>query len=202
MTRSKSENDLIKISLTAILKKIERALAYVKLVSGLMYVSSTSRKVVIEPLVLALAAALDEWDKESALVKQLQPLAKFIPDDLRLSFVQAITRSYVGYKGGSSSYSLTTFYSNGAAPYIKEMFQSFDSASTDAFVEVLNTDPVLRRRMKEKGQLDRLRVLGNILLESEIAVSEAVVVLEKLCDEDDTEEFFSKTLTKLKKSTL
>jgi len=181
-------------------KRIERALGYIKLVSGLMYVSSTSRKVVIEPLVGALRASLDNWDNETALVKQLQPLARFIPDDLRSTFVEAVTLSYVGYKGSSYSFSRTNFYSNGAAPYIKEMFQSFDSASTDAFVEVVNTDPVLRRRIKEKGQLDRLRVLGNILLENEIASVKAVEFLEKLCDEDSTEELFSKILGKPKKA--
>lgn len=180
-------------------KKIERALVYIKLVAGLMYVSSTSRKVVIEPLVKALSSALDEWDKESTLVKQLQPLARFIPEDLRFSFVQAVTRAYVGYKGGSSSFARTTFYSNGAAPHIKEMFQSFDSASTDAFVEVLNSDSLLRRRIKEKGQLDRLRVLGNILLESGIASPETTEFLEKLCDEGHVDEFFSKHLAMLKK---
>lgn len=180
-------------------KKIERTLGFVKLVSGLMYVSSTSRKVVVEPLVTALSGALDEWDKETLFVKQLQPLARFIPDDLRPKFVEAITRSYVGYKGNSHSYSRSSFYSNGAAPYIIEMFQSFDSASTDAFVEVINTDSILRRRIKENGQLNRLRVLGNILLESEISSTEATAFLGELCDEEKTDEFFSKTLAKLKK---
>lgn len=180
--------------------RIERALGYIKLVSGLMYVSSTSRKVVIEPLVDALRASLDNWDNETALVKQLHPLARFIPDDLRSTFVEALTLSYVGYKGSSYSYSRTNFYSNGAAPYIKEIFQSFDSASTDAFIEVVNTDPVLRRRIKEKGQLDRLRVLGNILLENEIASAKAVEFLEQLCDEGSTEFFFSIILKKPKKA--
>lgn len=180
-------------------KKIERALGYVKLVSGLMYVSSASRKVVIEPLIKALSGALDDWDKEASLVKQLQPLARFIPDELRTTFVEAITRSYVGYKSSSYSYSRTNFYSDGAAPYIKEMFQSFDSSSTDCFVDVVNSDPVIRRRIKEKGQLDRLRAIGNILIENEIASSDAVDFLEKLCDEEKTEDFFTKTLPKVKK---
>lgn len=179
-------------------KKIKLAVSYIKLVSGFMYVSSTSRKIVTEPLVNDLITSLDDWGKEYELVKQLQPLARFIPDDLRLNFVQAITRSFVGYKGGSASYARTTFFSNAAAPYIKEMFQSFDSSSTSAFVEVINTDVVLRRRIKEKGQLDRLRILGNILLENEIASIEAISFLEKLCNESNTEEFFSKTLSLLK----
>jgi hypothetical protein len=178
--------------------KIERGLGYIKLVSGLMYVSSASRKVIIGPLIKSLEGALDDWEKEGSLARQLQPLARFIPDDLRQAFVQAITRTYVGYKGSSSSYSRTNFYSNAAASYIKEMFQSFDSASTDCFVETVKHDTLLRRRIKEKGQLDRLRVLGNILLESEIASVDAEEFLDALCDEDKTEELFTHVLPKLK----
>ena len=179
--------------------KIERGLGFIKLVGGLMYVNSASRKVVISPLIESLEGALDDWDKEGSFARQLQPLARFIPDDLRQSFVQAITRTYVGYKSSSSSYSRTNFYSNSAASHIKEMFQSFDSASTDCFVETVKQDSLLRRRIKEKGQLDRLRVLGNILLESEIASGEAEEFLEALCDEDKTEELFIHMLPKLKK---
>lgn len=179
--------------------KIERGLGYIKLVGGLMYVSSASRKVIIDPLIKSLEAALDNWEKEGSLAKQLQPLARFIPDDLRQAFVQAITRTYVGYNSSSSRYSRTNFYSNAAASYIKEMFQSFDSASTDCFVETVKQDALLRRRIKEKGQLDRLRVLGKILLESEIASDEAEEFLDALSDEGKTEELFTHVLPKLKK---
>lgn len=179
--------------------KIDRALGYIKLVGGLMYVSSASRRVIIAPLVADLDAALDNWEKEGALAKQLQPLARFIPDELHQSFVQAITRTYVGYKSTSSSYSRTNFYSNVAALHIKEMFQSFDSALTDCFVETVKQDATLRRRIKEKGQLNRLRALGNILLESEIASDDAESFLEKLSDTTNTEELFTHVLPKLKK---
>jgi hypothetical protein len=50
------------------------------------------------------------------------------------------------------------------------------------------------------GQLDRLRVLGNILLESEITSGEAEGFLEALCDEENTEKFTTKTLPKIKKT--
>lgn len=186
--------------LEGIASKAERALGYIKLVGGLMYVSTASRRVIAAPLVKALDSALDDWEKEGALVRQLQPLAKFVPDDLRQCLVQALTRTYVGYKGSSGQYARTNFYSNAAAPYVKEMFQSFDSASVDYFIETVKTDPILRRRIKEKGQLDRLRVLGNILLESEIASAEAENFLEALCNEEETEAFFSVALPKVKKS--
>lgn len=180
--------------------RTERALGYIKLVGGLMYVSSASKRVIAAPLVDALEQALDNWDNEAALVRQLQPLAKYLPEDLRPAFVQGITRTYVGYKGSSSQFARTNFYSNGAAPHIKEMFQSFDSASVGDFIEIVKNDSVLRRRIKEKGQLDRLRVLGNILLESEIASPSAEKFLEALCNEDETEAFFTDVLPKIKKS--
>jgi len=181
-------------------KKIQRALTYIQIVGGMMYVSGSSRKIIVEPLVNAMSESLDDWDKESSSAKQLQPFARFMPSEYLPRFVEAITRTYVGYKGSSYNYARKNFYSNGAAPYIKEMFESFDSEATDCFVEVVNTDTTLRRRISEKGQLDRLRVLGNILLESEIASADAAKFLEKLCDEEQTEEFFTKVLPKLKKS--
>lgn len=181
-------------------KKIQRALTYIQIVGGMMYVSGASRKIIVEPLVNSMSESLDDWDKESSLVKQLQPFARFMPSELLPKFVEAITKTYVGYNGASYNYARKNFYSNGAAPYIKEMFESFDSQATDCFVEVVNTDMPLRRRISEKGQLDRLRVLGNILLESEIASADAAKFLEKLCDEEKTEEFFTKVLPKPKKS--
>lgn len=180
-------------------KKIQRALSYIQLINGMMYVGGASRKMIIEPLVNSLGEALDDWERESSLVKQLLPFSKFMPSELLSEFIRAITRTYVGYKGSSYSFARKSFYSNGAAPYIKEMFESFDSEATDCFVEVVKTDSVLRRRISERGQLDRLRVLGNILMESEIASDDAENFLEKLCDEDCTEEFFTKILPGIKK---
>lgn len=134
-------------------KKIQRALNYIQIVGGMMYVSGASRKIIVEPLVSSLTASLDDWDKESLLVRQLEPFARFMPSELLPTFVEAITRTYVGYKGSSYSYSRKNFYSNGAAPYIKEMFESFDSEATDCFVDVVKTDITLRRRISERGQL-------------------------------------------------
>ena len=63
-------------------KKIQRALTYIQLVGGMMYVSGASRKIIVEPLVRSVSVALDDWEEESALVKQLQPFARFMPSDL------------------------------------------------------------------------------------------------------------------------
>ncbi len=80
-----------------------------------------------------------------------------MPSELLPRFVEAITRIYVGYQGSSDSYARKNFYSNGAAPYIKEMFESFNSETTDCFVDVVKTDMTFRCQISEKGQLNRLR---------------------------------------------
>jgi len=180
--------------------KIHKGLSYIYIVSGMMYVNKASRRIIIEPIVNELASSLDDWDKEARLVKEIRPLSRFIPDELRKAYISAITKTYVGYKGSSYSYARKNFYSNAAAPTIKEMFQSFDSESIDTFIEVVKLEHILRRRIKEQGQLERLRVLGHILLENEIATADAEDFLLKLCDEDKTEDFFMVTLPKLKKS--
>lgn len=103
-------------------KKIIKALSYIKMVNGLMYVSPASRKIIIAPIVDRLFEVLDDWEQEAELVKRIQPLAKFIPDDLITRFITAIIRTYVGYNGRSFYYSRTDFYSDAAAPAIKKMF--------------------------------------------------------------------------------
>jgi len=180
--------------------KIDKGLDYINLVSGMMYVNAASRKIIIEPLVMELHESLDDWDREARVSKSILPLSRYIPEELQATYVSAITKTFVGYQGSSYRYSRSDFYSNAAAPLIKEMFHSFDSSSTDIFVEIVKTDSVLRRRIAKPGQLDRLRVLGNILLENEIASGDAQNFLEALCDEDRTEEFMTKVLPKLKKS--
>ncbi|ALS96398.1 hypothetical protein [Xanthomonas oryzae] len=91
--------------------------------------------------------------------------SSFIPVELLPDYVAAITRTYVGYRGSSPQWSRTTFYSNAAAPIVKEMFESFDSTAVDVFVDVIRADAVLRLRITSRGQLNRLRVLGQIALD-------------------------------------
>jgi len=180
--------------------KIHKGLSYIYIVAGMMYVNKASRRIIIEPIVNELSNSLDDWDKEARLVKEIRPLSRFIPDELRGQYISSITKTYVGYKGSSYNYARKNFFSNAAAPTIKEMFQSFDSESIDTFIEIVKNDHMLRRRIKEQGQLERLRVLGHILLENEIASADADDFLKKLCDEENTEDFFMVTLPKLKKS--
>lgn len=172
-------------------QKIERGVTFTRLVSGLMYVSVASRRVLIEPLIDELSSSLDDWSNEERLVKEIKPFSSFIPVEIAQKFVAAITKTYVGYRGGSPQWSRTTFYSNGAATPVKEMFESFDSALTDLFVEMIRSDLMLRRRIKGRGQLGRLRVLAEILKENGLGKDDSKLFLELLCDETRTDEFYA-----------
>jgi len=169
---------------------INRGLRYIRLVKGLMYVSTTSRKVVISPIVEKLNNSLDDWELEAKYAKELAPFSKFIPDTSLTEYVEAITKTFVGYKGSSRQFSRTDFYSNSAATYIKKMFHRFDTKATEIFVETIKKDEKLTRRIKNSGQLKRLRILGNIIIENNIGSEESVSLIEILCDEDREAEFY------------
>ncbi len=178
--------------------KIERGLTYINLVNGMMYVNVASRQVVIGPIVNKLSNILDDWGEEEKLVKELAPLSKFIPESSLGLYVKSITKTFVGYKGSSIRFSRTDFYSDGAAPYIKKMFHRFDTKATDYFVETIQKDEKLKRRIKGVGQLKRLRILGNILLENNIGSEDALEFIETLCDERNESEFYDLIFPKKK----
>lgn len=171
-------------------EKVDKGLAYIKLVDGMMYVSTASRRIVFEPVITALEDSLDDWSAEGKLVRELRNLGTNIPADLTGRYVSALTHSFVGYKGNSLQYSRTDFYSNTAAPTIKAMFGSFDNAAVDAFIETVRTSEKLQRRIQSPGQLNRLRVLANILLEKTALEEDAEDFLDLLVDEDRTGEFY------------
>jgi len=180
--------------------KIDRGLDYINIVKGLMYVNVASRKVLISPIVNNLHGALDDWVEESKYIKELAPLSKFIPESSLEKYVEAITKTFVGYKGSSMRFSRTDFYSDSAAPYIKKMFHRFDTKATDLFVDTIQNDQKLKRRIKRAGQLHRLRILGNILLENNIGSEEALEFIEMLCDDSQESEFYERIFPKKKKS--
>lgn len=172
-------------------KRIARGQAFIQHVAGMMYVSVATRRILIEPIVTALAEALDSWGDEARLAQHLKQYAAFMPSDLLHSYVAAITKTYVGYRGGSAQWSRTTFYSNGAAPHVQEMFESFDSSAVDTFVKVVGTDSVLRRRIAARGQLNRIRVLAEILRDRSLGSDSSREFLSLLCDVDRTGELYA-----------
>lgn len=172
-------------------KRIERGQAFILHVAGMMYVSVATRRILIEPIVTSLAESLDNWGEEARLAQHLKQYASFIPSELLHSYVGAITKTYVGYRGGSAQWSRTSFYSNGAAQPVQEMFESFDSSAVDSFVDVVKTDPVLRRRITAREQLSRLRVLAEILQERALGSDTSKMFLALLCDADRTGELYA-----------
>ena len=170
--------------------KIERGLNYIKNVDGMMYVNTASRKIIFEPIIADLENKLDEWEEEGRLVRELRSLGTNIPADLTERYVSALTHTYIGYKGNSMYFQRTDFYSDTASPIIKKMFHSFDNAAVDAFVQTVRKSDKLLRRIMEPGQLGRLRILANILLEKGNLNKDAQEFLELMVDKDLTGDFF------------
>ena len=169
---------------------IEKASDIFSLIDGFRYVSLASRRIIYEPLVTELEDSLDKWSEEGVVVKKLQRLGSNIPEDIIDRYVCALTKTYVGYKGGSHYYSRTEFCSNSAAPRISEMFEDFDNNSAESFVKAIKTDAKLKQRITYKNQLNRLRSLANILLNKPEIRDDTKEFLELLVDDEKTKDFF------------
>lgn len=174
---------------------INKATDLLSFVEGLRYVSSASRRILYEPVIKDLEDNLDNWGAEGRAVQHLQRLGSTIPTELISRFVSAITLTYVGYKGGSYQFARTSFFSNAAAPKISEMFEKFDNSSADAFVETIKTNETLQQRIRYADQLNRLRTLGNILLNKPEIREDTKTFLEQLVDNENTKEFFKSLKT-------
>ncbi len=172
-------------------KRIARGQDFMHHVSGMMYVTSATRRILIEPVVHSLAAALDNWSEEAKLAAELKGFSSFMPTELLPEYVAAITKTYVGYRGSSPQWSRTAFYSNAAAPLVKDMFEAFDSNAVDAFVDTVKSDQVLRRRVNGRSQLGRLRVLGQILLDKGLGSETSKAFLDLLVNEERTGELYA-----------
>ena len=169
---------------------IEKAADLLTIVDGLMYVSSSSRKILFEPLITELEDNLDNWTTEGRIVQSLQRLGSNIPSDLISRFVSALTLSYVVYKGGSYYSDRTAFFSNSAAPRITAMFEKFDNNSAEAFIQTILTNPKLAGRIKAVEQLNRLRILATILLNKPEIRDDNKEALELIVDPNRTKEFY------------
>jgi len=96
----------------------------------------------------------------------------------------ALTHTYVGYQGPRS------YYSWSAAPIIRRIFERFDEQAADAFVKCIKESPILHSRLGNRSQLERLRNLGNILLERTNPKSSTHKMLALLTDESKEKEFY------------
>ena len=168
----------------------KKAIELLILVDGLRYLSTTTRRLIYEPKIKFLEEHLDDWAEEARAVKNLEAYGSVVPDELIGRLVSALTLTFVGYRGSSYSYSRTTFYSNAAAPTISKMFEKFDNKSAEEFVNTIQTNQILKARIRGAAQLNRLRALGDIILNKPEIKDNIKSFLEILVDEKQTKEFY------------
>ncbi|MBE9592026.1 MAG: hypothetical protein IMF19_00960, partial [Proteobacteria bacterium] len=170
-------------------QKTEKGIELLSLVNGLKYVSSSSRRAIFDPAIQNLEQKLNEWAEEGKYVHYLERLGTNIPDELIPRYVAALTLTFVGFEGRTYRSPRTHFYSNTAAPVIKLLFEKFDDKAAEEFVNTIKTNLMLKRKIEYPGQLTRLRILANILLERPKLRSDVREFLELLLDEKRTGEF-------------
>lgn len=168
----------------------KKGIQLIILVDGLKYLKTSTRKFIFEPAIKHLEDNLDNWPEEAKAVKDLEAFGSIVPEEYLERFVTSLTLTFVGYKGSSSYFNRTAFYSDGAAPKISKMFENFDNKSADYFVNCIKSCPLLKSRIKNAGQLNRLRALGRILLNKPEIVGDTKAFIELLVDDTKTESFY------------
>lgn len=180
-----------KIYLEGDAMKNDKGVNLFSLIDGLRYLSTTTRKLIYEPQIQHLEDNLDNWEEEAVSVKKLDKFGSVVPDEYIERLVAALTLTYTGYKGSSHKSNRTSFYSDAAAPKISRMFEKFDNKSAEAFVKTIKTNSKLKSRINNVAQLNRLRTLGDILLNKPEITGDSKIFLELLVDENRTKDFYS-----------
>ena len=170
-------------------QKIEKGIEFVSLVNGLRYVSSSSRKAIFEPVIRHLEESLDVWEEEGKAVRYLERLGTNIPNELIPRYVCALTQTFVGCKGLSLHFARTDFYSDVAVPVVKRLFEKFDDKAAQEFVSTVRDNELLKQRIQNPGQLTRLRILANTILDRPELRDDIREFLELLVNENKTGDF-------------
>lgn len=170
----------------------DKAFAFVHIVGGTIYLSHNARKYKIAPLVTELKENLDNWEVENRCVKELRQFSTVIVEKCIDDYVWALNHTYVGYIGGSSRFSRTDFYANGAAVYIPTMFQAFDDRMASAFIKTIQNSKQLKSRIRSPSKIKRLRSLAMIVDEKISEKFEDKELLGLLVDESREKKFFER----------
>lgn len=164
-------------------KIIDSAINFITIIEGFRYLSNMTRRIIYEPAIKELEDSLDSWYSEGRAVSKLKQLGNILPDELQQRYVTALTFSYVGYSG---------YYSFDASPKIADIFKTFDNKAVELFIDTILTNEKLQIRIKAAQTLNRLRTLGEIIL-NEVALKEGnKEFLELLVDKDKTGNFYNR----------
>ncbi len=170
--------------------KIKYAFSFMNIVASKKYLTTRSKKYLLEPIIEKLISNLDNFTEEDNCVYELSKYAGYIPRELLYNYVFALTQTYVGCIGGSYRFNRTDFYANGAAVRIPVMFESFDDESAHAFIESIKNNKRLQDRISNKVKLDRLRTLGEIVNRKISENFDETEFLDLLLDEQNESAFF------------
>lgn len=169
---------------------IGAAFDFFSLVNGYRYLTASSRRYLLRPVIAELESGLDDFATENRCVEQLFPYAGFIPRDLIYQYVNSLTQTYVGRTGVSPYFRRTDFYADRAALKIPKMFERFDGYSVDCFVECVRENLKLKNRVLSNAvKMRRLRTLGNILLPTVSPGTANYDFLQALVDESMEADF-------------
>jgi len=170
---------------------VQSGIEFMKLINGFMYVSMITREAIFKPIIDKLNQSLDNWDEEEKAVVELVKLGYNIPSSCINEYVQGVTCAYIGYVGGSRCWSRTDFYSDGAAAHIPSIFSHFDNNCVAAFVCSIKNNKKLKSRIGNHVKLNRLRELGNIILEKGIGDKSDRKFMEMMCDDSQKTKFYT-----------
>ncbi len=169
----------------------EYAFAFISMVGAKKYLSTSSKKYLLAPIVERLTNNLDVFAVENECVETLSKYAGYIPRELLYPYVNALTQTYVGHIGGSAYFARTDFYADGAAYRIPTMFEKFDDESAYAFVEVVKTNTTLKNRIHSAVKLRRLRQLGEIVRKRISDSFSELDFIDMLLNEEREKEFYN-----------
>lgn len=169
---------------------ISLAFQFIENVQAYEYLTLSSKKYKIEPLIEELEQNLDVFTIENRCVEELERFSNSIPIELLSRYVNALTQTYIGHIGGSAYFARTDFYADSASLRIPEMFEKFDDTAADAFISSIKINKKIKSRIKNPAKLRRLRSLANIVLERVSMNYYNKEILENLVDEAKEKEFF------------
>lgn len=167
------------------------AFTFISVVGAKKYLTTKSKKYLLSPIVTRLTDNLDLFSVENECVEVLSKYAGYIPRELLIPYVNALTQTYVGHIGGSAYCERTDFYADGAALRIPTMFEKFDDESAHAFVETIKTNSVLKDRIRNTVKLRRLRQLGEIVKKRISDNFTELDFLDMLINEKREKEFYN-----------